>query len=1178
MSDIVTDILTAYLSGKPLEKNPDWDMEVGSVSETGQVMANSLGLSEINIDTICQSAKIALDHRRNLPANEVAELFSFYREHYETERHLSYVVQIRDLINDFAPDSTLTSILPLWIKQLNQNRVYTLSETLPGLEAAQLDSSYIEPTFEEYTGDKRVGFGLAASLRNRTNPTKIAGIPAIVRRFRGLSMVFADPGSGKTTFSHRLCRHVVSSEVTGRTLFPVLIRLRDISGDPEESVLSSFFMRCLGSAYKDSDSESLSLKIIDFFQRCSEHNGPLPLFVLDGLDEYRGPDSWLVDEVGVLSALLGPVVVTSRLGVESDLIHLADARYRIQPLELDEMSRLVRSLIPHELEHQQVFDHLDRYPDLRRLAANPFILSAFCGLHLMPSTSPDSLPRNRTELMSALVEAGFARHRQLNTDKNKVTPGLRRSIHRLAAWMQFDTPAAPQYQFRTEHDPEGYQPDKETVRTLAGARLTQRTWLHGCEEFVHPLVQEFLAGSRIVELLADSDSDQSVMKELVRQADSPRFQGPLQFAVGLTRLQNTSGLPGYLHSLATRMLKTSDPFGVRAFHLARFMAEAGTDRFSREDIDRVLDLLWETVTQGLFDQDLIEAMVSLDPAHIRRWVDDTRHTGDPFEITALPAIENALQLHEDALISLGESRTRAVLAASEARCFRDLSEPLTLETCRKVLQEAQTDEQWSDASKLIARLGGSEAAALVLETTRRGLPPAADESLANALGWVSHPAATDALMAMLARDLQDHDVVDACLFALCNHVFNYGEKILGTIASDPDAPSYRRQAAIQCLGNCYAEDSLATLLKLSNTEQDPELKLVLLKSIAKQDPLSAVHAVQMEVGLDNQQPSRTELLKIISKILRNAKDNYTLVKTATTTARWFLSQTEWEDEPDFAKIALQIIQVDEDWWLDHALQTLQSDDWPHVACAAIGLAQCKSKRVNDELLARLQSIQEAAKTDNRTDLPMQTAAAEAIAQALLQNSTTSLEDLLEYPILKRAVGKQAIERRLILQPKDNPIWTGRNYWFSDPVESDGLSTHKDGATDTSQRPEIDIEGLVDLLANRVKQATQKKGVPRTLAICHWANKHYKGKKPFEQVYERVVNGDMDDPAAASVRAGLDKHLKKCGVVRSGLPKWDSLVTNMKRMKKERYISTILDKQGVRASDNLYQFLIDWDLL
>lgn len=747
MSDIVTDTLTAYLGGRSLVKNAAWNTDSTEISGRGQVMAKALGLSETNIDAIAQNVAVALEQRRRLPADEVAEFSEFHQYYSGLNHQLSYFVKLEEALDDFDPDSTLNSVLPLWAKQLRTNRQYMLSETFPGLESVPLDSIYVEPTFEEYTGDNRLGFGLNASLRNRRIPAKIAGLPAIARRLRGLNMVFADPGSGKTTFTHQLCRHLILDQTGRSPMLPVLVRLRDVPGNPQDSVLAPFFKRCLGSAVKNNRSGDLSLELIEFFRHCSQQKGPLPLFILDGLDEYRGPDSWLVDEVGVLSAL-GPVVVTSRLGVESQLVHQADARYRIRPLELDEMSRLVRSLVPHELEQQQAFDHLDRYPDLRRLAANPFVLSAFCGLHLMASTSRDDMPRNRTELLAALTEAGFMHYRQLDPALNKLSRPLRRSIHRLAAWMQLDSQSSPEYQFVTEPDPGEYTPAEEATRALECARLTQKTWRYGHQEFVHPLVQEFFAGSRIIDLLTSTGHARGVMNELVRQADSPKFQGPLQFAVGLTRRHTVGGLTEHLSSLATRMLKTSDPFGVRAFHLARFMVEAGADRFPREEVRQVLDQLWDTVNQGFFDQDLIEAMVSLDPTDIRRRIDETRDSGDPFEITALPKIQAALTLHEDALAPPAETSTRAVLAASEARCFRDLAEPLSAETCRQVLDSAQTDEQWSAASRLVARLGGNEAAALVMETTRRGLSTAADESLASALGWVSHPAATDVLMAI----------------------------------------------------------------------------------------------------------------------------------------------------------------------------------------------------------------------------------------------------------------------------------------------------------------------------------------------------------------------------------------------------------------------------------------------
>lgn len=233
---------------------------------------------------------------------------------------------------------------------------------------------------------------------------------------------------------------------------------------------------------------------------------------------------------------------------------------------------------------------------------------------------------------------------------------------------------------------------------------------------------------------------------------------------------------------------------------------------------------------------------------------------------------------------------------------------------------------------------------MVLEVTRRGLTTAADESLASTLGWISHPAATDVLMAILARDPENHAVAEACLFSLCNHFFNYGEKVIGAIASKPESPNYHRQAAIECLGNCYTENTLPVLLRLLNTEQDPGLRLPLLKAIAKQDPLSAIHGIQAELGLGKPEPSRTELLKLTTKLLEEAKDSYPLVRTASSLIQWILSETDWGGEPGFAKAALRVVYVEESRWLDHAIGVLESDDWGLVAKAAIGLGTFRSPR------------------------------------------------------------------------------------------------------------------------------------------------------------------------------------------------------------------------------------------
>lgn len=428
---------------------------------------------------------------------------------------------------------------------------------------------------------------------------------------------------------------------------------------------------------------------------------------------------------------------------------------------------------------------------------------------------------------------------------------------------------------------------------------------------------------------------------------------------------------------------------------------------------------------------------------------------------------------------------------------------------------------------------------------------------------------------MLARDLQNHDVVDACLISLCNHVFNYGENILGKLASNPQAPTYRRQAAVQCLGNCYVENSLAVLLELLSAELDPQLKLTLLKSIAKQDPLSAVHCIQMEAGSDTPGQSRTELLKLTSKILKHPKDSYALVKSATSLARWFLSETDWGAEPNFTKIALQIVYVDEDRWLNRTVTVFESDDWPHVACAAIGLAKCKSGAMDDILLTRLKSLQDGADEDLGQDIPMRAAAAEALAHSLLQRGAVEIDDLLEYPILKRAVGRYALDRRLILQPKGKSTWKGRNYWFSDPVEADGLPETHAGSNSLSIRQEIDLETLIRLLGQDVKQA---QGVTRVFAIIAWADQRYKGRDAFKAPYEIILNRGPKDEDAESLRNQLSVHLTKCGIEKSNLPDWDTLLRYKRRIKEKGYVKNIVGDQQKRIADDLLGFLDRWDLV
>ncbi len=406
-------------------------------------MATALDLSDAALLQARGTLESMCHQRSVITFKEIAEVLEKCGNQAFSET-FPLAQRLEQLCHRFDVDGLLVDILCDWANQLKFNDQFGRTEPFPGLPPVFLDTAYVEPRFTARLRERDSDFGVEAHRRSERQECHISDSSTLIQGLNGVSIVLGEPGAGKSTLTHVICRSLVRKQQGTMTL-PVLVRLRDHYGDG--TILRSFWESTLGIEDHPTITRTDNA-LRRLHTRVPQEVAPRITFLLDGLDEYTGSTPHLIRQIHYLASI-GPVLITTRPGIQKEYLQLASTIYYILPMTLLDMRCLTERLLVDHNDQVRLFRHLDQHPDFRRLATNPFVLTASCALHRTPELYQSTLPSNRTELLNALVEAGFTHEaRDFDTSsQSDDAPPVRTSIRRLAAWMQLDAEPGRQLQF-----------------------------------------------------------------------------------------------------------------------------------------------------------------------------------------------------------------------------------------------------------------------------------------------------------------------------------------------------------------------------------------------------------------------------------------------------------------------------------------------------------------------------------------------------------------------------------------------------------------------------------------------------------------------------------------------------------------------------------------------------------
>ncbi|WP_193376995.1 NACHT domain-containing protein [Frigoriglobus tundricola] len=710
--------------------------------------------------------------------------------------------------------------LGVWFDQLDSERWTQLPACVPGENPVEIEKVYVElyavASADADIESARADLPTRVARQQLSNQYPLVDIPTMLARTLQRCVVIGEPGAGKSTLVRWLAWAVhrgTCSDFKAALVVKLGAFAQALAENPQTSVVE-FFFQSLGTRIDDWRGAAGVLRRI----AATNHRFVL---LLDGWDEVPPDQREEVRERITAEQAHFVTVITSRASGLPHQFRDGDRVdvYQIAGLAEPARDELVRKLLavhgrPELVE--PVLHRIGTEPDLREMAANPFLLGLLVRV-LSRAVEGRAPLRTLADVYHQLTDWVRDQHNQLQSEPDQLTAdhvtGLRSLSHRLLFGSE-----RPRYLFRRQELQE-LMP-RASDEPVCRSRFVNRTDPVFDEyAFLHATLQEHFAAVH-ADALAASELDAF----LDRAFRSSSRLIVLEFLAG----QHTAA-GERCRQRAGVWLQERDRFQQVVLRVAR-LAAAG--RWTEEEVPNLVPglraELWSEIEANR-DMKLtklaVEAFAELDPTDLARRARASSGL-DNWTIQCItesvpPSIRRQERLDE---LMVGEWRDYAGLDARGGATARDL------DAIRSVLANpgaAEEDRRVAVIQAGAARDGGA-VAALVKLLRAESTSPDLLEKVLDSLGVIAGRAAVDALVGVvLGTPALADEAVRVGIGVLRHRGFN--KKALDPVGRDrlvrqlaalpPDAPGL--EPILQALEGCPIREGAAVIEEIAQAREAP---------------------------------------------------------------------------------------------------------------------------------------------------------------------------------------------------------------------------------------------------------------------------------------------------------------------------------------------------------------------
>nr|VFJ55076.1 MAG: HEAT repeat-containing protein [Candidatus Kentron sp. DK] len=756
------------------------------------------------------------------------------------------------------PPLELAPLLEDWPWHLLTHPSWAYTEApLPDVPPLPLSEVWVDVQFiEPLEADLIPEDGFLNALERRYEENRWLAQPArfVIERLRGCTALVGAPGVGKTTLLKWLARYCVQQN-DGRFLLPLFVSLRTyvLAAKREKLDIIAFALRQCGI-----HDPGQIRKWRDALRDLCGLGSNTVLFLLDGWDEVPHESrEMLREEIRQLTYGFS-ILITSRPSAYPHTLP-ADQFFEItelSPSDIDLLARRwFRAIQAPEQEAEKLLAHLDAYPDLRRLARNPFLLSLLCGISRQGKKLPP--PASRAALYRRTMDY-IAAHHSRRYPAQPFDSNRQRQVERLALWLLAEAPEAPQYVFSEQEVWDCIHDEDFLPKVLQPSRLlSQWSMDHESLHFLHTTFHEYLAARGLL-----STDPENITRQLQQHKHDIGWQEIFCFIAGAR-----SEFSDVFWQTMRQMAMQPDRFGFVYVRLARFVAETGaTDGgLALLGVD-LRDRLWRLICQEDQlppSQPFVDAYGQLDVAGYRARVQQAVETGTDKELryrlrrtlgrikspdASKTLVDEILSgdidtgavagyALQDTLDSAGFERLRGALdnpdlpLPTRENVIRALGYAHDYRVARRLSEIARHEEELRrSALKALGDMGGETAIRLLAEQLHRAGDSTAKSEIIDALGRMREPGARDCLLEALASCPPDDPLAEDILNALYEvPISQHSELIIGFLS--PDKPESVRVAAAWALREAMEPVAFRALARAADNDPNEKVRIAALAAL-----------------------------------------------------------------------------------------------------------------------------------------------------------------------------------------------------------------------------------------------------------------------------------------------------------------------------------------------------------